>query len=593
MRKLVFPAAVLGAMMMSGCSLNKMAKMAKDQELTVTPNPLEVHADTVQFEMSAVLPVKMLKPGLEYQMEPSYNYGEKSETLSAVTLKGDDWADKKDQNPRLSESFAFAYNDEMSSGELAIAGKAVDPKKNKIKEGPVLPVAKGVITTSQLVEDVYAPAYLFHGYNNQEELIPTNVEFFFTQGSSVLRWSEKTSERGKFLDAFVADKNVTRTVIITGTHSPEGTERNNSRLAENRATVIEKEYRKLMKRYDYKGTADSIKFVLKPVVDDWAEFKKELEAYDGVDASVKSELLSIVNGAGSFEEKEKQMQKVNGYRKVFKDVYPKLRTAKTEILTVKEKKTDAEIATLSKQIQNNSVNADTLSLEELMYSATLTPSVSEKEAIYAAATKKADSHIAHNNLGAAYLASAAEAEGSARAEMVEKAMTQFELSNRKQETAEATANMAVAAYLAGDDVKAFNLIEKAYAMGLESENAKSLAGVKAALEIKRAKYADAVASLANADDAAANLYNKGLAQLLNKQYDAAVVSFQEAAEKDSNFAAAFYGEAIANARAGKEDAAIAALKKSVAAEPEMAKKAVNDLEFSKFSASEAFRNALK
>ncbi|BDC98163.1 hypothetical protein [Persicobacter psychrovividus] len=593
MRKLVFPAAILGAMMMSGCSLNKMAKMAKDQELTVTPNPLEVHADSVSFEMSAVLPVKMLKPGLEYQMEPAYKYGEKAKTLDAATLKGDNWADKEGQAPRLNKNWSFAYNEEMSNGELVITGKAVDPKKNKEKVGPVLPVAKGVITTSRLVDAVYAPAYLFHGYNNQEELVPTNVDFFFTQGSSTLRWSERNSERGKFLKAFVADKNVTRTVIITGTHSPEGLESNNSRLAENRASIIEKEYRKLMKRYDYKGAADSIKFVLKPISDDWAGFKKELEAYDGVDASVKSEMTDIVNGSGDFQEKAKQLAKVNGYSKVFRDVYPKLRTAKTEILTVKEKKSDAEISTLAKQITDNSVSADTLSLQELMYAATLTPSNSEKEAIYAAATKKADDHIAHNNLGAAFLAEAIEADGSSRSELVEKAMTQFELSNRKQETAEATANMAVAAYLSGDDVKAYNLIEKAYAAGLESDNAKALAGVKASLEIKRAKYAEAIASLANAEETAQNLFNKGLAQLLNKQFDAAVVSFQEATEKDSNMSEAFYGEAVANARSGKQDASIDALKKAVAANPELAKKALNDLEFVKFASSEAFRNALK
>jgi hypothetical protein len=46
-------------------------------------------------------------------------------------------------------------------------------------------------------------------------------------------------------------KNVTRTVTITGTHSPEGAERINTKLSEERAAAIEKFYRAQMKKYDY------------------------------------------------------------------------------------------------------------------------------------------------------------------------------------------------------------------------------------------------------------------------------------------------------------------------------------------------------
>ena len=142
------------------------------------------------------------------------------------------------------------------------------------------------------------------GWTPDEELEPTNVNFYFLQGSSVLRSSEKRSDRGKFFQAFIAEKNVTRTVTITGTHSPEGSERINSDLSKNRAERIEQYYDQMMDRYDYKGAAESIKFVLKPVVEDWTEFKTALEKYDGIDQSSKSEILNIVNGSSSFEGKE-------------------------------------------------------------------------------------------------------------------------------------------------------------------------------------------------------------------------------------------------------------------------------------------------
>jgi hypothetical protein len=71
----------------------------------------------------------------------------------------------------------------------------------------------------------------------------------------------------------------------------------------------------MMDRYDYMGAAEEIKFVLKPVVEDWTEFKAALEGYDGVDQAAKSEILNIVNGSGSFEDKEDALHKLPSYRK--------------------------------------------------------------------------------------------------------------------------------------------------------------------------------------------------------------------------------------------------------------------------------------
>ena len=65
MRRLSFALAIIGTIFFSGCALNQMVKMAKDQDLKVTPNPLELHGNTVDVEVSATLPVKMLKKNLD------------------------------------------------------------------------------------------------------------------------------------------------------------------------------------------------------------------------------------------------------------------------------------------------------------------------------------------------------------------------------------------------------------------------------------------------------------------------------------------------------------------------------------------------
>ncbi|HNC32030.1 MAG TPA: hypothetical protein PKX08_18600, partial [Cyclobacteriaceae bacterium] len=373
MRKLVHVFLVAGALVMAGCTLPKMVKMAKDQNLTVTPNPLELHNDTVAYEMSATLPVKMLKKGTVYTVNSFYKYGEQEKALDPVAFKAEDYPNAATEQPTLTKKFSFPYENAMKVGVLEVEGVATKGTKSKVT--PRLQVATGIITTSRLVKPVAYAAYAGHGYNNQEELVPVVIpDFIFEQGRSVLRTTEIKSAKGKQLDAFIAAKNVTRTVTITGTHSPEGAERINAKLSPDRAAAIEKYYRQQMKKYDYKGKADSIQFILKPVVEDWTGFKNALASYDGISFEQKSEYMNIINGGGSFEDQEKQMKKLSTYKKVFKDVYPKLRTAKTEILTLKDKKTDAEIAVLSKQVASGSLSADTLSLEELLYSATLTPS---------------------------------------------------------------------------------------------------------------------------------------------------------------------------------------------------------------------------
>jgi tetratricopeptide (TPR) repeat protein len=107
------------------------------------------------------------------------------------------------------------------------------------------------------------------------------------------------------------------------------------------------------------------------------------------------------------------------------------------------------------------------------------------------------------------------------------------------------------------------------------------------------RYQEAVRSLSAASDEAVNLFNKGLAQLLNKDYQNAQTSFNDAASKDSNLAVAYYGAAIAAARQGDTDDVVSNLSKAVAGDPSLKEAALSDLEFGKISSTESFRNALK
>lgn len=566
--------------------------MANDQNLTVNPNPLEVHADSVVFDISATLPVKMLQKGKVYSLNTFYKYGDNDMPLGSVEFDANDYPDAATTQPVATHNFSFAYDDAMSRGDVGIVGVALDPKNGKTKETERLDIAPGIITTSRLVNASFYAAYADHGYNNQEELVPSNVEFFFQQGRSDLRYSERRSDRGKHFEAFVAEKNVTRTVTITGTHSPEGTERINSGLSEARAKVIEVYYRKMMDKYDYKDDASEIRFILKPVVEDWNEFKAALAEYEGISSESKSEMVSIVNGPGTFEDKENRLKKVNGYKKVFNDIYPGLRAARTEILTVIDKKTDAEISVLATQITKSEVSADTLSIEELMYAATLTPSLDEKESIYKAAVKKKDSWNAHNNLGAVYVAKAME-DPANTTNYMEQAETQLDIANNQKSSAEAHANLASVYMMQGNRAKSRESAGKALGMSPGNELTAGVNGVAGSADIMMANYDHAVRELSSSAQTADNMFNKGLAYLLTKDYQNAVTAFNEATDLDNGHAKAYYGSAVAYARLQNGGKVAEMVKSAVDNDPSLKSRAATDLEFVNFASSADFVEAIK
>ena len=587
MRKLNLVIVLLaGTMVFSGCNkLKKMVDLAKEQDLTITPNPLELHGNEVKFEMSAVLPQKMLPSGMVYTLKTFYQYGTAKKDLDDLSFKADDFPNSSTTTSRLSNEYSFQYEEGMESGDLKVQGVASDPRSGKTMETPDQPtVAVGLIMTSRLTQNVYETAEAGHGYNEGEELIATNIEFYFDKGRSELKRSEQRSDRGSQFTAFIAEKNVTRTVTITGTHSPEGAERINSKLSQNRAERIEKWYRDNMRKYDYKGMADSINFVLKPVVEDWGAFKAAMTDYDGIAMGAKVEIGRVIDGAGTFEDKEKSLQKMSLYSKLMKDIYPGLRTAKTEILTVKEKKSNAEIAVLAKQIAESTITADSLSEEELLFAGTLTPSLSEKEAIYKAATKKNPSYAAHNNLGAVYIEMAKAASSDAdRTKYADQAVTQLDIAANKKQGAEVLTNLASAYLMQGNNDKAYETLTTAQGASPSRSVTSKIKAMKGGLEILQGDYDKAIQTMAGANESADLLFNRGLALLLKKENENAQSAFDDALDKDGNYAMAHYGKAISYARQRSETEMITSLKAAVAANPDLKEKAVSDLEFNNFA----------
>ncbi len=308
----------------------------------------------------------------------------------------------------------------------------------------------------------------------------------------------------------------------------------------------------------------------------------------------ESQILAVIDGEGSFEEKEDQLHKFPFYRTLLNQVYPKLRTAQTEILTLQEKKPDSEISVLAKQMAEGRADTSALSAKELAYAATLTPDINEKRGIYEAYVKKTDSWQAHNDLGAVHLELARnEADQTKKTQMADMAITHLEMARNKQESAEVYNNLAVAYSMKGMRKEAMEAINKASQQTGNEEVTKAINAAKGVMQIRSANYTEAINTLSQAGDAASVLYNKGLAQVLAKQYDAAIATLNEASAKEGSDAWASYVTAIAAARAKNESVMLESLQKAISANSELRARAIQDLEFDAYANSESFKNAVK
>lgn len=595
LRKASYGVLAATAIFASSCTLKQMVKLAKEQELTVTPSPLELHGDSVKFDMSATLPVKMLKKNKIYTVRTWYEYGDPTVQLNQFKFSDTEFPNQKVEQPSITQNFSFPYAKGMETGEVKIQGVATNLTKSKSEETEELPVAKGLIMTSRSFVPTFSSLYSDHGYNNQEELEPHNVQFFFDQGSSKLRSSEVVGEQGQLLTAFIATKIKTKTVTIYGSHSPEGRESINSDLAEQRATVIREFYQKKMREFDYKGLADEIQFETKAIFQDWDGLRSALGSTSAVDENQKSQILDIVNGAGTFEEKAKAISKLSFYKTVLNKVYPELRISKTQIMSVKPKKTDAEIQVLARGIYESGLSADTLSYEELMYAATLTPLVEEKIKIYQSATKSNDSWKSHNNLGACYVDLAKKASNTTlRNENLTKALAQFELAVNKESNATSLTNLASTLVALEQFDKAKEALAKAKsAQSGGASQAQALAAAHGTYLIRQGDYNNAISNLVKATDVKGASHNLGLAYLLKKDYTKAETTLEKATFEDNNNALSYYLRAVVAARQGNETALGVTLGQATQKDSKLKEKAIGDLEFMNFQNSPSFTNAMK
>ena len=536
-------------MILSSCS--KLGALSSDN-FKVDPNPLETTAGQVPATINGMFPEKYMKKKATVTVIPELRYGNgqavqgTGATFQGEKVQGNNQTISYKVGGNYSMKTNFKYVPEMQKSELYFTFDAyIGSKKVDV---PAVKVADGIVATSELSGRTVKSAQASVAQDAYQRIIEhkqeANIKFLIQQAT--LRKSElknnSVQEFVEMLKKINADKEGLnlKNVEVSAYASPDGGLKLNDKLAAQRQDNTEKFVNKTLKNTQVEAPVDA-----KYTAQDWEGFQELVKVSDIQDKDVILRVLSMYKDP---EEREQQIKNMSAvFRELADGILPELRRARLTLNYEVIGRSDAQIV---EQFGND---ASQLSNEELIYGATLVNDA-QKEAFYKKAAELYNDARAYNNL-----ATLAFAKGdlSAAKNYAQKAQS-VDGSN-----AESNANLGLIALAEGNVRDAENYIAKA-------ANAFGLSEIVGNLNLMKGNYAQAEQDFANI-----NSNSAALAQILNKNYNAATSTLNNIKNGD---ATTEYLKAILNARLGNNSAAATALKAAISKDSSYAKYAENDLE---------------
>ncbi|OUV70038.1 MAG: hypothetical protein CBC83_09550 [Flavobacteriales bacterium TMED123] len=519
---------------------------------TVTPPILQVHGGKVALQIDGNIPEKYFHKNATIDLTPVLKSEDSETTFKTITLQGEEANGGQTTIPYVSGG-GFTYKDEITySSEMMNADlkiKAVAKLKDDAEALGTVTVAKGVIATSQRVQNTEEIAIANHGYE-KETILSEFATIYFLVNQSTIRTSEKSDDDIQKLKEFAQLGYKTHSIEIKSFASPEGTVDANDDVSERRNKSTVRYAKQILRKLKLDGANNQELYTNISYGEDWEGFNKLMKASDMQD---KRRVLHIVNSVQDPEKREQAIRDMAElYDAIDKNILPQLRKAQISVLSYQPKRTDENIAALAVS------HPDSLDIKELLFAATLTDKKQVKLQIYNAAVNLHNDWRAHNNIACIYLAENNLNEASNR---LDKA---FEISGNQ---ADVLTNYGIIAGRKGNLAKAQQFFNQANA----SEKNQAI------LDIRQGKYAKAERYFKNA-----NTHNATLAKILNGN---------NSSNCTDNTAACYYLNAIVGARSANLQMLTTNLSKAIATDSTFKLEAAKDLEFLNYRENQEF-NAL-
>ena len=546
--------AALGLLVLSSCS-GKLGSLSADN-FTVTPAPLEVVGDGVPATINGRFPEKYMKKKAVVTVVPELRYAGtrtvgQSATFQGENVVGNDQTIAYKVGGNYVMRTNFPYTPAMDRSELYLTFDArIGNKRVAI---PEVKVADGVLATSQLVYRTLSSASTATAADGYQQQISrrqdAQIKYLINQAKVRTSEINRTSVQDfvKMLREIKADrKNLALDNIEVAAYaSPDGSLGFNKELAEHRRNTAE-QYVNGQLRKNKLGTNVDTKYT----AEDWEGFKELVQQSNIQDKEAIIRVLSLYQDP---EEREQQIRNIStAFTELANEVLPELRRARLAINYRVVGRTDDEIR---EQYMND---PSKLSVEEVLYAATLTQNPDERKAIFEKAVRLyPNDKRAYNGL--AQIAYAKGDMETAKAELAQAA-----------ELPEANANAALIAVREHHLDQAESLLGKA----LTASNYNEVLGN---LQVARGNFVQAAQTLKGV-----NTNTAALAQILTKDYVSARQTLMAVPHRDAMTA---YLAAIVSARTGDVKGAAQALAGAIAADRSLAGLAQTDLELAKVLAA--------
>ena len=561
MKKGLFLSLIAAAVMMASCNKS----LPNPEQISVNPSPLELKGGKVDATITGTFPVKKFAKKGVLTVTPVLKYGNQEVLGTPVTYVGEKAKENGitvnyKEGGKYSQKCSFKYVPAMSKSELYLRFDAKIGKK--VIEVPDLKVADGVVTTPELVKASDNGTATTPDKFQRIIQETTEADIRFLIQSANLRSSETKSDNMKALQAAIkdadkAERKQIHSLEVAGYASPDGGVALNEKLAQNRQKAAQNFLKKDLKKNKVNASIES-----DITAEDWEGFQKAMENSNMQDKDLVLRVLAMYSDP---EEREAQIKNLSSVYGTIKDeILPALRRSRLILTTDLIGKTDDEIRELAKNAPAQ------LSVEELLYAATLTNDKAEKIAIYKKAAELYGDYRAWNSIGQIYfsddeIAEARRAFGKA-----------LEINPSDPDV---NYNAGLAALADGDTEKAEEYLGKA---------AGTKANLDAALGTLYTQKGDYKAAANAYGSQATN--NAAAQQILNEKYADAAKTLD--AVKNPNATTA-YLKAIVGARTNDTEAVYENLKVAIAKDAKMKARAAQDIEFAKFAEDTKFQAIVK
>lgn len=552
-------------------SLNS-CDLVKDFTYTVNPDPLEMHGDSLRFNVIVNIPEKGIQKKIRAEISPKIgNTSIGTWIVQGEKVTGNGKTVYFKPGGTVNFNMAIPYSNDMEDADFKITGKVFKGLKEKMTL-PEKKIADATIITPYLVKKEFKMIY-------EDDAIIRSVDktksavINFDRGQSIVKANELKDVDLNDLLVWISTSQLNpkikiNSIDLVGYASPDGVEDKNSNLSNERTKSARASLISLMKKAKIVGYSDTTNYTMQGKGEDFDGFKEQLSLTTSISEADKNLFIRILEMTKDPVQRETEMINLGkSYTELEKDVFPKIRRANIIVNYTENGLTDDEIMQAS--INNPSV----LGVEELLFAAkNLTQDLNEKARIYQLAASNFDSdYRTHNNLGALNFSQ----------NKIADAKKSLEKSNSLKENIAAKNNLAGVVLIQDNRTQAIKLM--AQTKSVDAKNSSIVAYNNAILNIMSGNYSKAENNLK--DDS----FNKALALTLQGKLPQATKVLSAIATTPESF----YLKAIVAARSGESvDAVVTNLKQAFAKDSNLKTKASKDREFIKFMNDPTFTAAV-